>query len=338
MSRISPAPGRQPFDLRAWIVSDGKIGMENQCIGIAEALGVAAEIKRIDIAAPWRWLPPQCWIRPLAALTGRGDALAPPWPDLLIATGRKSVAPALAIRKASRGATFCVQLQNPGIDPARFDLVIAPQHDGLSGTNVVSLLGSPHGVSAEKLAAARQEFAPLLEALPQPRIAVLLGGDNAVYRMTDAVAAKLADNLAAVARSTGGGLAITASRRTPGSAMTRIRDALAGTGALFYDGSGPNPYPGYLAWADAVIVTADSVNMVTEATATGGPVYVVELDGGSPKFARFHAAMREAGYTRPFTGTLETWRYTPPAETARAAAEIARRMQLTTGDRTGDAL
>jgi mitochondrial fission protein ELM1 len=144
--------------------------------------------------------------------------------------------------------------------------------------------------------------------------------------MTDAVAERLAADLAAVARATGGGLAVTASRRTPTSAMARIRTALAGEHVLFFDGDGPNPYLGYLAWADAVIVTADSVNMVTEATATGGPVYVVDLEGGSAKFDRFHAAMREAGYTRPFAGRLEDWRYPPPDETARAAAEIARRM------------
>ena len=77
---------RRPRDLRAWIVSDGKIGMENQCRGIAEALGVTADIRRIDIAAPWRWLPPQCWFRPLAALTGRGDG--PPLVRLLPLIGR----------------------------------------------------------------------------------------------------------------------------------------------------------------------------------------------------------------------------------------------------------
>jgi mitochondrial fission protein ELM1 len=319
---------RRRRDLRAWIVSDGTIGMENQCRGLAEALGVAVDVKRIDVGAPWRWLPPQLWLAPLAALRARGDRLQPPWPDLLIATGRKSVAPAMAIRTASRGTAFCVQLQNPGVDPARFDLVIAPDHDELAGLNVLSLLGSPHGVTAEKLAAARDEFAALLAPLPTPRIAVLLGGDNAVYRMTDAVATRLAAHLAAIARTTGGGLAITASRRTPATAMQRIRTALADEAALFYEGAGPNPYLGFLAWADAVVVTADSVNMVTEATATGGPVYVIELEGGSRKFNRFHAAMRDAGYTRPFAGQIETWRYPPPSETARAAAEIARRMHL----------
>jgi mitochondrial fission protein ELM1 len=73
-------------------------------------------------------------------------------------------------------------------------------------------------------------------------------------------------------------------------------------------------------------VTADSISMISEAAATGKPVYVIELDGGSRKFARFHQAMRDAGITRPFTGAVETWRYTPPGDTERAAVEIRRRL------------
>lgn len=328
MSAVARPSERAGDTLRTWIVTDGRAGNENQCRGLAEALGVTPQIKRLDIAAPWRWLPPQLWLAPFAALTARGDVLAPPWPDLLIATGRRSVAPALAVRRASGGSVFCVQLQNPGVDPARFDLVIAPAHDRLEGANVISLLGAPHSLTAQRLAMARGEFASLLAPLPQPRIAVLLGGDNAVYRMTEAVADRIAHDLAAVARRTGGGLAITASRRTPAAALARIRATIEGLPTIFYEGDGPNPYHGYLAWADAVVVTADSVNMVSEATATGRPVYVVALDGGSAKFDRFHQAMRDAGYTRPFSGRLDEWRYQPPDETARAAAEIARRIGL----------
>jgi mitochondrial fission protein ELM1 len=77
--------------------------------------------------------------------------------------------------------------------------------------------------------------------------------------------------------------------------------------------------------ADAIIVTADSVSMISEAAATGKPVHIVELDGGSKKFARFHQALRDAGVTRPFAGMLGGWGYAPLDDTARAAAEIRRR-------------
>jgi mitochondrial fission protein ELM1 len=120
-------------------------------------------------------------------------------------------------------------------------------------------------------------------------------------------------------------LAITPSRRTATERLALLRRRLEGLPAFIWDGSGDNPYFAMLGVADAIIVTADSVSMVSEAAATGKPVYIVELEGGSRKFARFHQAMRDAGITRPFAGTIETWRYTPPDDTARAAEEIRRR-------------
>jgi hypothetical protein len=155
--------------------------------------------------------------------------------------------------------------------------------------------------------------------------AVLIGGDNRVYRLTPSRFSALADELAALAAA-GIGLAITPSRRTGSAQMALLKARLAGLPAYVWDGTGDNPYFGFLGLADAVIVTADSVNMVSEAAATGKPVHVVALDGGSAKFARFHRAMAEAGITRPFRGTIETWSYRPLAEAARAGALIRARL------------
>ena len=123
----------------------------------------------------------------------------------------------------------------------------------------------------------------------------------------------------------GFGLAITTSRRTGAAATAQLRARLEPLGAYIWDGKGENPYFGLLALADVVIVTSDSVSMVSEAAFSGKPVHVFELEGGSAKFARFHQALRDAGISRPFRGAIERWVYTPPDDTARAAAEIRRR-------------
>jgi mitochondrial fission protein ELM1 len=317
---------------KTWIVTDGRLGMINQCRGLAAVLGVQAEDKKIALSPPWRWLPPALTPARLSILSPSGDLLSPPWPDLLIGTGRKSVAPALAVKRASGGRTFCVQVQNPDVALEKFDLVIAPGHDQLSGDNVLSTLGSLHGVTAATLDAARTRFADAVAGLPRPLIAVLLGGNNAVYRLDDGQAAQIANDLAALAGANGYGLAITASPRTPRAAVAVITDRLsteiANGKAVFWDDAGANPYLGYLAHADAILVTGDSVNMVSEAAATGKPVHVIELAGGSDKFRRFHTATAEAGITRAFTGAIEHWSYTVPDDTAHAAAEIHRRLNL----------
>jgi len=312
--------------LSVWVVHDGKIGMANQVIGLAEALGCPFIEKKLVVRPPWRHLAPQFWPRPLAALGAAGDQLSPPWPNLLIACGRLATAPARAAKRASGGRIFWVQVQDPRFARGEVDLMVVPVHDPARGGNVFRTLGAVHRVTAARLSEGAAAWAPQLAHLPRPLVAVLLGGDNRVYRLTEARFAGFAEQLWALARQ-GMGIAITPSRRTSAQSLRLLRDRLAGLPHFIWGGVGDNPYFGMLGLADAVLVTADSVSMVSEAAASGKPVHVVDLDGGSAKFSRFHGAMRAAGITRPFTGTIETWRYPPPDDTARAAEEIRRRLE-----------
>ena len=138
---------------------------------------------------------------------------------------------------------------------------------------------------------------------------MLIGGSNRAYRLTLRRLGEIADAIAAAARAPAARLCVTPSRRTGEAGLALLRDRLAGLPASIWDGTGDNPYFAYLAVADAFLVTADLVSMVSEAAATGKPVHILELDGGDAKFARFHEAMREAGITRPFTGSIESWSY-----------------------------
>ncbi len=312
--------------LTCWVVTDGKPGMENQCLGLAEALGLTPVVKRIVLRSPWRELSPYFRLGARYAAAPEGDPIEPPWPDLLIATSRASVAPAVAIRKASRGRTFTVQIQTPQISPRLFDLVVVPRHDRLRGPNVITTRGALHRVTPTKLAEAAARFADRLIDLPHPRIAVLIGGGNAVYRLTPVVMGDLAEKLANVAKQHGAGLMITPSRRTGADNEAILQARMRDVPAVVWDGTGENPYFAYLGLADAIVVTGDSVSMVSEACSTGKPVYVVDLEGGSPKFQSFHDALRAEGITRPFTGALESWSYEPLDDTARVAAEVRRRL------------
>ncbi|HWB47971.1 MAG TPA: mitochondrial fission ELM1 family protein [Stellaceae bacterium] len=304
-----------------WVLHDGKAGMASQALGLAEAAGFAFVERPLTVRAPWAWLPPQLWVAALAAVNDRGLPLRPPWPDVVIGCGRNTVAPALAIRAAAGGRTVLAQVQDPRIGRDRFDLMVVPEHDRLRGPRVVTSKGALNRVTPDKLAAARRRF-PALETLPRPIIGVLIGGANRSYRLPLARLATIADGIAACLRETGGAAVVTPSRRTGAAGTALLRERLAGLPAAIWDMTGENPYFAYLAVADAFLVTADSVSMVSEAAATGKPVHIIELDGGDAKFARFHAAMRQAGITRPFTGRIESWRYPTLDDTARAGAAL----------------
>jgi hypothetical protein len=248
---------------------------------------------------------------------------------LVVSCGRTAVGPALAVKRESDRNTFIVNAQHPRISSERFDLFVAQSHDVLSGSNVMVIRGSLNRITAEKLAVAAEHFRPMLADLPRPLVAVLIGGDNKVYRLTPAVTRRLADDLARLAEAGGYGLAITPSRRTGADNETILRERLAGSAAVVWDGVGENPYLGFLGLADAIVVTCDSVNMVSEACSTGNPVHVVDLEGGGDsKFERFHRELRDAGVTKPFAGTIESWSYPAMDETERVAAEVRRRMGL----------
>lgn len=309
-----------------WIVTEGKPGMERQGLGLAKALQMPFETKRVQPRFPWRQLPYWAFPRdPRKTLDESSSALNEPWPRVLIGCGRQSIPFSIAIRKWSGGKTFTVQTQSPKVPVKLFDLVVPPLHDRLEGANVFPILGAPHPVTPRALAAARTAFAQRFEHLLSPRIAVLIGGSSKTHKFDAKRAAEIARDLARLAEA-GASLMVTTSRRTGEENARILREALARPNVVFWDGAGLNPYEAMLGWADAILVTADSVNMAVEAAVTAKPVHVIALPGRSAKFARFHADMAARGITRPFKGVLESWTYPPLQETARAAAEIKRRL------------
>lgn len=309
-----------------WVLHDGKAGMRSQALGLAEATGFALIEKPLAVRPPWIWLPPQFWAAPLLAVSDNGLPLAPPWPDLVIGCGRNTAMPALAIKRASGGRTIAAQVQDPGVGHGEFDIMFVPAHDRLRGPGIFVTEGAIHRVTAGRLEAERRRF-PALDALPRPVLALLIGGANRAYGFGPRRLGEIADAVAAAVRASGGSVVVTPSRRTGPDRMALLRQRLAGVPAEIWDGTGSNPYYAYLAAADAVLVSADSVSMISEAAATGKPVHVFELDArfggrGEAKFARFHAAMIEAGITRRFAGRVENWSYRPLDDTARAGAAL----------------
>jgi mitochondrial fission protein ELM1 len=294
-----------------WVVTDGKAGMTSQCVGLAEALGSEPVIKIVRLRTPWRDLTPYVRIGGRLQFTSDSAPLVPPWPDLLIATGRHSVAASILVRCLAGGKTRTVQIQNPVISPRHFDLVVTPRHDNLDGDNVVVTRGALHRVTPAILKEGVEQFAWRLQHLKRPYIGVLIGGSNAVYRLDAETMRDMAARLVGCARALGASLIITPSRRTGEANLEILRGALVDVPHYLWTGEGENPYFGIPGLSDFIVVTADSVNMVSEAAGTGKPVYVAALPGGSAKFWNFHQRLIEEGVTRPFEDKLEAYTYAP---------------------------
>jgi mitochondrial fission protein ELM1 len=312
-----------------WVVSDGRRGIENQALGLAEAVGrvipLAIERKIAPAAEPMRLREPKLEdLAPADGETASGRS-----PALWIGCGRASLPYSARARAWLDGEALVVQVQHPRRSLKPFDLVIPPHHDELEGDNVFSIVGSPNRVSAQRLAAGRAVFDARSPQPPSPRAAVLIGGGSRRHKLNAVV---LDEILAALdgARALGWGLLVTTSRRTPEAAKRALRGRFAedpGVWLWTEDADGPNPYDAFLAAADLALVTKDSTNMITEAASAGVPVLLLPMEGEDGKFTRLYEALERQGGARAFSGALEPWSVTPLAETDRAAAEILRRLE-----------
>jgi mitochondrial fission protein ELM1 len=324
-----PKPESMGRPLTIWAVSDGRAGIEAQVLGLAEAV---AELRPAQIETkhirwpgslgrlPWWLIPP--------ALR-RGDTIAPPWPDIWIAAGRATLPLSVRMRRWSDGRTFVVQTQDPRTSLRPFDLIVPPEHDGLVGENVFPIVGAPSRLTPERLAAEAARFQDRLSGLPHPRVAVIVGGKSKAHDLTPLLADILARQIADAVKTSGGSVLVSFTRRTPDHARETMRAALADVPGWIWDDQGDNPYFAFLATADAVLITADSTNLATDAAATGKPVHVLPMQGFSAKLASLHDHLEAHGISRIFDGHFETQTYEPLRETERAARELLRRYDLT---------
>lgn len=308
---------------RTWIVTDGKAGDENQCVGLAETLGLPFEIRRIAPRPPFGWMAPWGPTDPRDRPGNPRGVLSGPLPDLLIASGRRSVPYLRAVRAASGGRTFTAFLKDPRIGHDAANFVWVPDYDDLRGPNVFTTLTPPHQVTPERLAEARAQPDPRLSALPWPRIAVLIGGDSRHLSYRPADMRRLLRDLD---KLTDGGcsLMVTVSRRTPQNLRDALRTMVATKGGFFWDGGSPNPYVSMLAIADSIVVTSDSANMVGEAVSTGAPVLLFDLPKTYIRHRRLFAGLAMAGALKPFVGRLEELHYQPLDATPVIAGAMAK--------------
>jgi mitochondrial fission protein ELM1 len=306
----------------AWVISDGAAGNERQALALAAALGASARVLTLPLRAPWTWFAPRRLPGGRLALTARDRAgFAPPWPDVAIGCGRSAALLTRMLRGLSRGDCYTVQILDPRIDPRHWDAVIAPRHDRLEGANVLTTLGSLHPIDDAWLASGRAAF-PDFAAFPRPRVALLVGGPRRGIEFDGALLRRLVETVGEVVRD--GSVLATTSRRTPAPFAGRLRDRFAAFPGTFWNGEGANPYPGLLAWADHIVVTPDSVNMLSEACATGVPVHTASAAPLPDKLARFHAALRQRGLlTEPGSARADV---SALRETQTVAAELRKRM------------
>ncbi|XP_062185927.1 mitochondrial fission protein ELM1-like [Phragmites australis] len=270
-------------------------------------------------------------------------------PALVVACGRDTISYASSIRRLAPDNVFVIQIQHPRFCLDRFDLVVTPCHDYYAltakgqqevprllrrwitpqeppGSNVVFLTaGALHQADSAALRFAATDWHAELAPLPKPLVVVNIGGPTRNCKYDLDLAKQLVNSLHNVLK-TCGSVRISFSRRTPRKVSNLILKEFSTHLKIYiWDGEEPNPHLGHLAWADAFIITADSISMLSEACSTGKPVYVIGTEQCRWKFSDFHNRLHERGAVRPFTGLEDmshSWSYPPLNDAVDVAARV----------------
>ena len=309
-----------------WTLSDDRAGNFNQAQALALAIGAVERHVSLQFPPPWKWLAPRGVFGALRHMELPADVS---WPDVAIGCGRQA---ALALRALShRSGVFTVQILDPRIDSQRFDLVVTPAHDQLVGSNVLTTTGALNVIDDCWLDNARRDAAELA-SLPRPLIGVLIGGPHHEAPLSEVILEFLFEHIARQIAASGGSLLVCGSRRTPREwrPMLRARTLQLGGRVWLDEHDGANLYRGCLAHADRLVVSADSVNMLSEACAVGVPVASFSAGALSGKLARFDAALQRARLLS--TLDLPTRPVMPLRETAGLAQLVLQRWRESTRD------
>jgi len=315
---------------KCWVIANGTVGVLNQALGLAETLGISFTTKTFIRKFPYSLIPISIVADLQSHLTEDSDKMEPPWPDLLIASGSKSISIAQYIKKVSNNKTYIVYVQDPRISSDRFDLIFSMYHDKIEGKNVYKADMSLHRVTEKKLKEEKKKFAPLFNSMKKPFNAIIIGGHTKRYKMNKNRCDDLFKKIKFIIEKNPGTALIAPSRRTPEYMINLLKEYSEINNNIYVADleNKENPYLAIIALSDKIFVTNDSVSMVSEACAAGKEVYILELlNMNHSKLVRFANNIVTLGY-----GSIFNYEKTKKAhiikrnETEKAALFLKRKL------------
>ena len=302
-----------------WILSDGTIGMEVQCIALVEALGLKYDKKHIKPYWLNRIFPSLAQLPGIPLATNFKQVTSQSSPDILITCGRRHAGASVALKRLSKGTTYTIHIQDPKINSKYFDLLIIPQHDRPRAPNIILSNGSLTRITQSMLDKEAQSIKQDVKSLIGKKIAVNIGGDTKDNKVDGETIKKLVLSLKQFSADFKCSLMITTTNRTSEPLKKALTSLAENPNIILWTGGSRNPYAGFLGVADAIIVTSDSINMISEACSTGKPVNIFPLGKNSEKREKFIRSLERTGLVKYFNGEYRTWGYEPLNETARIA-------------------
>ena len=314
-------------NLRAWCLTDGSAGMISQVKGLAEALNLNFEQKTIDLKFPWNKLPVGI-LPPFKVIFnnyGQIDLETNVPPDIIISCGKRSIYASIFLKKILKNKVFSIHIQNPKINPAQFDLVIAPAHDDLKGKNVLKTDLALNHINKSLLSKEAELYAAQFSKIEKPICSIFLGGQNRNYRFDISVVKALADQVDKITKNNDIQLYILFSRRTDQFIIEYLKERFLDQN-IIWNGEG-NPYLALMKFSKYLICTADSVSIISESISSTKPVYIFRLPSlkKNNRIEKFITMLLQKNYARLLGEKLEDFTNSYENETFQVARMIEER-------------
>ena len=308
--------------LKGLLLTEGMHGMISQVEGLAKALDIDFTHHKVELNSFWKLIPPK--FTPVLNFTF--NSLDAKDFDIIISCGRKSVIPSICLKKNSKKKIYNIHIQDPKVSFNNFDFIIAPEHDDLSGENVILSKGSIHYLTNEEIVN-NHEY--LIKRLNKEKnyLTLILGGPNKYYDYNDQNLKKIFNRVKIILEKNNLQAIIIPSMRTPKETID-LSNNFFGKEQLVINDVEKKAYLSALSLAKYIVVTCDSTSMISEAAITGKPIYIAEIPAKSNdyRFRRFRELFGKLNIVKNLDEKVEKWNYEILDETNRIAKEIKKKI------------
>ena len=311
--------------LKALLLTEGMHGMISQVEGMAKALKTEYSHKIVRLAFPWKLVPPKFTPVSELVLKDRIYLTKNEEIDLIISCGRKSVIPSIMFKKKNP-KIFTIHIQDPKLSLNNFNVVVAPEHDNLSGNNVYNSKGAIHYITELEINNAKSYLTEKIKS--QKIVSLILGGPNKYYNFSEEQLIKIFDKIKSDFISKGYEAIVVPSMRTPKKSIDLAKKEMKECGYVV-NSVDKQAYLSAYALANYIVVTCDSTSMISEAATSGKPIFVAHMKAkkNDYRFKKFFKLFNEMGIIRDLGDKVETWTYNKHNEAERIASKIKNKIE-----------
>jgi len=304
--------------LKGLILTEGMHGMISQAEGLAKVLDLDFIHEKIELGALWKLLPPK--ITPVGNFVFK-NKLEHDF-KIVISCGRKSVIPSIYLKKKLKNKIINIHIQDPKVSLNNFDFIVVPEHDGLTGKNVLTTKGAIHYLTSDELVQNENYLKPQIDN-QKKIVSFIIGGPNKYYdydeKIIDEIFLKIKKNFIEKNYQA----IIIPSMRTPIKTIKKAQNYFDNN-QIVVTNVNKKAYLSSLKLADHIVVTCDSTSMISEAALTGKPIYIAQIPAikSNQRFKEFFKLFESLNIIKNLDTSVENWDYKKLDETRRISSYI----------------